>query len=1252
MFRRYPYWGWLLLSLALWCINGYDFHMHHRAMQPEHLAQTVNKDLQDRQNTFGHFIKEEHLLRRMFSDSMTEKESGMVNSFPFYIFGYDNDTLKFWNTNTLVVGYNDSAVEKAVVVHTEQGVFVERCVRLSLPGGRKKLVVLFPVLITYPLENDYLHSHFAASDNIPVKTKILTGDRPFKGAYPVTMAGDAPVFYLFFNAQEIQKWVPDLTFIALLIASLLASIWWVQLMVIHLTERTSPFAGFMITLAIITVIRLLLFVYGLPFNIDGLTLFDPGLYASNKFLSSLGDLFIDTLCFLWIVVFVIRHTPYRTYFNAFKNKPLRALVAVGLIFLLIGFVFLFVNIIRSLVLDSNISFDVSHFYAINLYTILGLLVIGGITGISCLVVFLFNLQLKQLISNRWGKYVLVLIAGIIWITVAGAIYNPDAQLYPFDWMFDWALLGWLLLFILLLDIRNFTLVSDLFEPRMIFWAIFICAFCTSVLQYFNQKKEKETRIAFVKRQISPNRDYELESPFYKTGNNIERDKGLKTFFYKPTAALRKILDQRFYAQYLKGAALNKYRPTVYLFDARKRSLNNADSTGFNTLLNEKFESEPTNSPYLFYKESFHDRHYYLAYIPVYSDSINNVIGYVIIDLDSKKQLTETVSLELLQPTTNKANTHDNEYAYAVYVKGKLSTQTNGYPYTTYLRNDTLTQEYKFFTNNNISELYYKIAADRIAVVIHYHSLAIDMITLFSYLFVIQVLLAVMIMMYQLYLTYFTGKSSGKLIKFTLRRRVHFSMLAVVLVSFIIIGFVTIFFFTNQYRSSNADKLQSKMQVANQSVQSFIKREDGYKSDSLFISTVRSARFKEFITSLANGQKIDINIFDDEGELLNTSQDDIYNKGLIAHIIRPDAFYQLDGEGKSVVIQNEQIAGLSYLSAYESLRDERGATLGYINVPFFSSEKDLNFQISNIVVTLINLYAFIFLFSSVITIFITRWITNSFTIIIRQFGRLNLQQNERITWPYDDEIGLLVREYNKMVNKVEENAALLAQSERESAWREMARQVAHEIKNPLTPMKLNIQYLQQAIRNDSPNIKELTNKVSDSIVEQIDNLSYIASEFSNFAKMPEARPEDLELGALLNKAVELYLDDAHIKVTINDLPEKLYVFADRSQLLRVITNLLENAKQAIPSDRMGNIEVFLRAENNDAIITVTDNGEGIPEDVTKKIFQPYFTTKTSGTGLGLAMTKKILEFWKGEIWFETVPGEGTTFFIRLPLTVKS
>ncbi len=1244
MFRRYPYWGWLVLSVLLWCINGYNYHLHRQDMMPERMARSITADLRQRNDVFESFLKEQGVVRRIFSDSLSEKETERINKFPFYVYAFDKDSLKYWNSNIFAPAYHDSLLGKTVVLRNERGVFVAKCPELPSAGRGRRLVALFPIFITYPLENDYLKTHFAASENVPVTTKILSPAAIHTGTFPVSLHGNDVVFYLQFNAADVQKWVPSTLFILMLLTALVVSISWLQLMVIHLTRNKSSLTGLIVTLSLVGIFRALLYLYGLPFNLDTLNFFSPSLYASSKFLSSFGDLFINTLCVLWIVVFITRHTPYKAYFDGLKIKPLRYLTALVLVCALFIYMNFFVGLVRSLVLDSSISFDVIHFYAINIYTILGLLVIGAMTGISCLIIFLCNVQLNALIKNNWIKFLLIAIVGIILLNVAGELQDP----------FYCSLAIWLLIFIIMLDIPGFTLVSDLFEPHMITWAVFICAFCTGVVQYFNEIKEMGARRAYVELKFTPHRDNLMEYDFDNKARAIERDKALKTFLNKPSANGRKNITERFNALYFTGS-VNKYQAWLYLFDADGKGLFNKDTLTYSNLLNKKNESWATNSPYLFYMEDLHDRHFYYAYVPVYSDSINRKIGTVVIDLDTKKPTTETaVYPELLKTNTNKTSQQENEYSVGVYMDGKLVSQTKEYPFTTLLKGDNLKdRDFAFYENKNVSELRYKIEDKRVVVVAHAHDRILEMITLFSYIFVIQVFIALFIVLYQLYLSYFTGAiSPGSFLKLTLGKRVRYSMLAIVLISFVVVCSVTIWFFTDQYRISNTRKLQSNMQIARQSVVDELKLANAFSSYARFDSICRSNWFKDYITRTASRQKIDINVFQDRGVLFSSSQEEIYDKGLVSRMMRPAAMYQLNKLGKSIVVQNERVAGLSYLSAYEPLTDDYGRTMGYINVPFFSSEKDLNLQISNIVVTLINLYAFIFLISSVITVFITRWITRTFNMIIKQFGRINLQRNERIQWPYDDEIGLLVTEYNKMVNKVEENAAKLAQSERESAWREMARQVAHEIKNPLTPMKLNIQYLQQAMRKDAENIKELTDKVANSIVEQIDNLSYIASEFSNFATMPEARPEKLELGELLHKAVELHLDDARVKVTILDEPQQLFVHSDKSQMLRVFTNLLENARQAIPEDRTGNILVSVSVENDEVIVKIADNGAGIPEEVVKKMFQPYFTTKSSGTGLGLAMTRKIIEFWKGAIWFETEEGVGTTFYIRLPLTPLS
>jgi signal transduction histidine kinase len=1237
MFRRYPYWGWLLLCLLLWSINGYYYHIHRQEALPERMARAVTTDLQNRENAFDLFLRDTVKVSKLFDGGLPAADVNYICDLPFYVFAYDNNTLKFWNTNTILPTPSDSTEYGSDLLRTDRGVYVRRLV--AIPPGDRLLVVLYPVLASYPVENDYLKSQFIASDLIPVNTRIIPPNLPAPGAYTITAKDNTPAFHLLFNIQDVQKWVPDLFFIVMLLAALLASISWIHLMIIHLTRNRSSLTGFIATLLVIITIRVYLYLFGVPFNLDTLMFFSPQLYASSVYLSSFGDLFINTLCILWLVVFVTRHTPYKTYFERIQNSRMRAWIPFLLVAVMISYLLLYVTLVRSLVLDSSISFDVSRFYSIDIYTILGLLVICIITGISSMIIYLFNFQLRQLVPDKGRKYLLTALTGAAFLALSGH-YND---------LFYWSLLGWLLLFIVLLDIPKLTLVSDLFEPQMIFWALFICTFCTAVLQYFSAYKEKESRKAFVEQRLAPHRDNVLEYTFDKTINNIATDAVLKTFFYEPDAQLRKVIARRFDTMYLKGAAAS-YDAGVYLYDNEGKALYNSDSTDYYSFVFDKNESVPTPSPYLFYKESMPDKHSYLSYIPVYADTINNRIGYVVIDLKPKKQAATTVYPELLLPPTGKTTMREEEYSYAVYVNGRLTNQARGYSFPTFLSHDTLKdQDFRFYTVNGVSELHYKMSDKRTIVAVHDHNTFLEVITFFSYLFSIQVFIAVIILLYQLYLSYFTHSSApGKYVRLTLRKRIQYAMLAIVFVSFVFIGVVTIWFFSSSYRNSNSTKLSSAMQNAKLAVQNYLSTARAYENDTRFDSVTQSNGFRTFITGVAASQKIDINLYDNNGHLFASSQEEIYQKGLIARVMRPDAYNQLNARGRSLVLQREQVAGLSYLSAYEPLRNEHGVALGFLNVPFFSSEKDLNFQISNIVITLINVYAFIFLISSLITVSITRWVTGSFNVIIAQFGRLNLQQNERITWPYDDEIGLLVEEYNKMVNKVEENAALLAQSERETAWREMARQVAHEIKNPLTPMKLNIQYLLQAIKGDNPNIKALTLRVSESIIEQIDNLSYIASEFSNFAKMPEARPEDLELGALLTLATGLYTNEAHCNLKLELPAEKIYTFSDHSQLLRMLTNLLENAKQAIPADREGLIEVALKAEDGHALITITDNGHGISDEVAQRIFQPYFTTKSSGTGLGLAMTRKIIEFWKGSIWFESEEGKGTTFFVRLPV----
>jgi len=322
---------------------------------------------------------------------------------------------------------------------------------------------------------------------------------------------------------------------------------------------------------------------------------------------------------------------------------------------------------------------------------------------------------------------------------------------------------------------------------------------------------------------------------------------------------------------------------------------------------------------------------------------------------------------------------------------------------------------------------------------------------------------------------------------------------------------------------------------------------------------------------------------------------------------------------------------------------------YLNVPSYSTQDELKQEISNFLVTLINLNAFIFLVAGAISLFITNRITYSFTLIGHKMREINLSKsNQQIDWNRRDEIGELVKEYNKMVIKLEESAEALAKNEREGAWRQMARQVAHEIKNPLTPMKLSIQYLQKAIDNNSPNVKEMTSNVAKTLVEQIDHLSKIASDFSQFANIGNPKKEVFDLHEMIYSLSSLYEATDNLEFTWNPLNQRVLLFADKTQLNRLFTNLLQNAIEAA-SDRDRRVILVTEKLDEDFVtISITDNGEGIPENTRSKIFTPNFTTKSSGTGLGLAMSKSIVENAEGDIWFETEEGLGTTFYVKIPL----
>jgi nitrogen fixation/metabolism regulation signal transduction histidine kinase len=327
----------------------------------------------------------------------------------------------------------------------------------------------------------------------------------------------------------------------------------------------------------------------------------------------------------------------------------------------------------------------------------------------------------------------------------------------------------------------------------------------------------------------------------------------------------------------------------------------------------------------------------------------------------------------------------------------------------------------------------------------------------------------------------------------------------------------------------------------------------------------------------------------------------------------------------------------------------GNVIAYLNLPYFAKENDLRKEISTFLVAYINIYVILIAISILIAILISNYISRPIKMIMLKIRQVKLGgQNETIDWNRKDEIGQLVEEYNRMIDELARSAELLARSERESAWREMAKQIAHEIKNPLTPMKLSVQYLQRAWQNNTPDWENRLDKFTQTMIEQIDSLSIIATEFSDFAKMPVTKKEQADLVEIIKSSISLFKNYDQVTIDFQyDQNKRFSVFADKEQLLRALNNLLKNSIQAIGDKTDGKIKIILKQNYREHIIEIVDNGRGIQDEIASKIFSPNFTTKSGGMGLGLAIVKNVIDNSGGNITYESAKGRGTTFTILLP-----
>jgi len=466
----------------------------------------------------------------------------------------------------------------------------------------------------------------------------------------------------------------------------------------------------------------------------------------------------------------------------------------------------------------------------------------------------------------------------------------------------------------------------------------------------------------------------------------------------------------------------------------------------------------------------------------------------------------------------------------------------------------------------------------------------------------------------------------------LRAKVLLSMIAVLSVSFALTGALTIYHFKKENESYHQERLRRKEFAVSASLQYAIgDRPKG--STQPF-----DAFLQEKILEISDINSLDIVVYSIQGNIIAASNHKLLEKQIVKEKLEQGLVNALLKERQSIIFETPSDSS-NYLYIYDLIYDGDQKPLGIINLPYYESKEVLKQDLEEFLKSLGEVYLAIFVITSLLAYFFSNYITSSLNVIKNHLKTVRLNQaNKEIRWSGEDEIGQLVREYNLMVKELETNAIQLAQSERESAWQEMAKQVAHEIKNPLTPMRLLVQYYQKTAKPQNP---EKLEEFSKALIDQIDNLSSIASAFSQFATLPKVHMNSVDLTLMLQGLSSLH-NAVHFQI-----PEyKLFVLGDKDSLLRVLNNILVNAEQAIPEGTKPGIEVTLTETSDTVEIKVKDNGVGIPKDKLQTVFDPNFTTKTQGMGLGLAMSKNIIQSHKGKIWAVSSVGKGTTFCIEL------
>jgi nitrogen fixation/metabolism regulation signal transduction histidine kinase len=464
------------------------------------------------------------------------------------------------------------------------------------------------------------------------------------------------------------------------------------------------------------------------------------------------------------------------------------------------------------------------------------------------------------------------------------------------------------------------------------------------------------------------------------------------------------------------------------------------------------------------------------------------------------------------------------------------------------------------------------------------------------------------------------------------------MTLIVVATFILISVITIPQFKTQSDKYHSKRLERKEAQIQRSI-AYFSKEAGERINNEEFDSILAEKIYE----VSDVQSVKFSIYGIDGKLINST---LPKKEI--NTINSDLLNRILNQNDSKIIEITQMDDIQYRSSYSLIIDDNFNPLWILNLPYYDDDNLNSYELESFLIILGEVYFFLFILSIIISYFVSQYMTQAVSQIALKMKQTRLdKRNSKIKIKArSKEVKSLVESYNNMVEMLDKNVKELSKSNKEQAWRQMAKQVAHEIKNPLTPMKLSVQSFERNFDEKDDKNEEKVQEFTQTIIQQIDTMSSIASAFSNFSEMPIQQGEKTNIVKAIKLALEIFKDE---NITFKSDFDKIIINIDKPQIVRIMTNLIKNAIQACQNVSSPKISVTLKQKENVVQIRVKDNGQGIPKEIRPNIFEPNFTTKSSGMGLGLGMVKNLVNSYDGKIDFETKIQKGTTFKITFPLS---